>query len=79
MTYTIVEYAQDGEWEFVFDSDPKLGVDIYHSIYGTYIANSNGMTKKEYDSIEELRPILNACVEADPCGSYAICPIITKG
>ena len=73
--YVVVKHADDVYWEHYFLDDPKLGVHKMRSAHFTPTGLSLGL-KHSYASPEEAEIDCKKINADNPCGGYAVCPVI---
>jgi hypothetical protein len=75
MKYVIVKHACKTHWKEYFIEDPKNGVPLTASCHTTYsgrLADIRPFYEDEKAAIKDSMRL----DEQNPCGGYAVCPVI---
>ena len=72
MKYIIVKFAEDGVWNFYFESDPKLGAIKDYSCHDTY-AGKCCHIMEFYEKYEKAYIDLMNLRYSNPSGGYDVC------
>jgi len=76
MSYIIVKNAADGAWEYSFWGDPKVGCHPSYSAHCTYTGKQCDI-RSSYTTLEDAVEDLKKILDANPCGNYDVCRVIS--
>jgi len=76
MSYIIVKHAADGAWESYFEGNPKAGCHLSYSVHCTYTGKQCDI-RSSYATPEDAAEDLKKILDANPCGNYDLCRVIS--
>ena len=75
MNYIIVKNASQEVWNLYFDSNPQAGVHQSYSAHVTFTGQQCNI-RSSYATKSSAEEGLKKMLEANPCGWYAVCPVV---
>lgn len=72
--YVIVKHAQESVWPYYFEDNPMHGVHPSYSAHLTHTGRELNL-RSLYAQAGDAQEDLQALLECNPVGAYAICPV----